>query len=69
MVMAAEHWGPAWSNKHVVVGYDNQAAVAIINKGSTGNSLVIYFLRRLFWISALYNFHITACYVKVARML
>ena len=64
VVMAAECWGAAWSNKHVIVSCDNQAAVVIINKGSTGNLLVMLFLRRLFWISAVYNFHITACYVE-----
>ena len=64
VVMAAERWGPAWSNKHVIVGCDNQAAVAIINKGSTSNSFVMHFLLKLFWISALYNFHNTARYVE-----
>ena len=62
VVMAAECWGPAWSNKHVIVSCDNQAAVAVINKGSTGNSLVMHFLRRLFWILALYGRHLFDLY-------
>ena len=63
VVTAAERWGSAWSNKHVIVGCDNQAAVAIINKGSTGNSLAMPFLPRLFWISALYVYSLTCIHV------
>ena len=37
IVMAAENWSNQWSNRHVIIHSDNQAAVSIINKGSTKN--------------------------------
>ena len=48
MAMAAERWMPLWCNKHVILHCDKQAAVAIINKGSTRNPLIMNFLYRLF---------------------
>ena len=39
---------------------------ASINKGSTRNSFVMNWLRRLFWLSAIYNFRITARYIEGA---
>ena len=50
--------------KHVIIHSDSQAAVGIINKGSTKNPLIMGFLRRLFWLSAIYNCRITARYIK-----
>lgn len=59
---AATCWAPYWSNKKVYVHSDNQAAVAIINKGSSKNSMVMDSLRRVFWLSAIYNFRLQAVY-------
>ena len=42
---------------------DNQAAAAMINKGTTSNTVVMKALRRLFWLSALFNFRIVARYI------
>ena len=61
--LAAEWWAPQWANQHIVVASDNQATVAIINKGSTPNRLTMGLLRRLFWLSATYNFRLTATYI------
>ena len=57
---AGVHCGPfnAW-----YIHSDNQAAVQIINKGITASPVVMNALRTLFWLSALYNFHITAVYL------
>ena len=41
---------------------DNQAAVAIINKGTSKNSLVMESLRRIYWASAVFNFRLNAVY-------
>ena len=60
---AAERWAPQWANQHIVVSSDNQATVAIINKGSSPNRLTMGLLRRLFWLSATYNFRLTATYI------
>ena len=67
VVMAAENWSNQWSNRCSIIHSDNQAAVSIINKGSTKNPIVMHYLRRLFWFSADFNFHITAKYVEGAK--
>ena len=63
IVLAAQRWGPLWSHQRVVIHSDNQAAVQIINKGITASPVVMNALRTLFWLSALYNFQITAVYL------
>ena len=55
--------GPFWANQIVAVKCDNQAAVAMINKGNTASPVVMAWLRDLFWMSAIHNFRITARYV------
>ena len=64
VVMAAENWRDKWTNRHIIIHSDNQAAVSIINKGSTENPIIMYYLRRLFWLSAIFNFRITAKYIE-----
>ena len=61
--LAARRWGPQWANHHVIVHCDNQAAVAMINKGTTANPIIMSWLRDLFWLSAIHNFRLTAVYV------
>ncbi|KAL9952390.1 hypothetical protein ACROYT_G039640 [Oculina patagonica] len=63
-VFAAFRWGPLWENHHVIIHCDNVAAVHIINKGTTNHPLVMSFLRKLFWLSAIHNFRFTASYIK-----
>lgn len=65
IILAAKRWHKAWANKHIIIHSDNQTAVSIINKGSTGNRIIMAELRELFWLSALYNFRIynTARYI------
>ena len=58
-----EHWAPNWSNKHVIIHCDSQSAVGIINKGSIPVASIMQYLRRLFWLSAIFNFRITAPYI------
>ena len=53
-----------WANHCVIIKCDNQAAIAMINKGSTPNPKVMVWPRDLFWLSAMYNFRITAVYIK-----
>lgn len=64
IILAAKRWGHEWPNKHIIIHSDNQAAVAIINKGTTANETLMHELRRLFWSSAQHNFHITAVYIE-----
>ncbi|MCK5872999.1 MAG: hypothetical protein KAG26_09245, partial [Methylococcales bacterium] len=59
---AVTRWAPLWAGKKVFVHSDNQAAVAIINRGSCKNPLVMQSLRRVFWASAVFNFRLRAVY-------
>ena len=67
IVLAARQWCKLWSNRRVAIYSDNQAAVQMINKGTTANAIIMQELRALFWLSAFYNFHITAVYLQGAR--
>lgn len=67
IVLAAKRWCRLWSNKRVVIHSDNQAAVQMINKGTTASNVIMQELRALFWLSAFYNFHITAVYLPGAK--
>ena len=57
------HWAPRWTNKKIHVFCDNQCAVSVINKGRSKYPFVMQSLRRIFWWSAMFNFHISASYV------
>lgn len=59
---AAQLWCQQWSNHKVYIHTDNQAAAAIINKGSCRDPFVMNSLRRVFWLSAIYNFRVKAVY-------
>lgn len=67
IILAAKRWAPLWANKRIVIHSDNQAAVQIINKGTTANGNIMRELRQLFWLSALHNFHIKAVYLEGKR--
>ena len=45
---AAKRWAPLWATQHIVIKCDNQAAVAMINKGSTASPVAMAWLRDLF---------------------
>ena len=59
---AAWLWGPLWANKQVFVHSDNIAAVHLINKGTSKDPFVMDSLRRIFWLSAIWNFKLRAFY-------
>jgi len=67
IVLAAKRWCRLWSNQRVIIYSDNQAAVQMINKGTTASAIIMQELRGLFWLSAFYNFHITAVYLQGAK--
>jgi len=67
IVLAAQRWAPRWVHQRVLIHSDNQAAVQIINKGTTGNAQIMQALRALFWLSAIYNFHLSAIYIEGSR--
>ena len=59
---AACLWAPFWANRQVIVYCDNVAAVYLINKGTAKDSFVMDSLRRVFWLSAFWNFKLRAIY-------
>ncbi|VDI50863.1 Hypothetical predicted protein [Mytilus galloprovincialis] len=63
VVLAAQRWGKDWENKRVVIFSDNMTTVACLNKCTSRSKILMSYLRDLFWLSATYNFHITAVHV------
>ena len=63
---AVTRWAPLWTNKKVFIHSDNQAACSIINRGSCRNPVVMDSLRRVFWLSAVFNFRLKAVYYRGA---
>lgn len=61
--LAVSSWAPLFANKKIIINCDNQAAVAIFNKGSSKEPLLMASLRRIFWYSAVYNFRLHAVYL------
>ncbi len=68
---ATRRWAPLWHNKKIIVHTDNQAAVAIINRGHALDPLVSVSLRLrcIFWALALFNFRLDAVYLPGHRNL
>ena len=67
-VFAAKTRGSLWHNKSVLVYCDNNAPVAMINKGSTRNPVLMKYLRHLFWLLATYNLRIWAFHIKLINL-
>ena len=67
ITLAAYCWAPLWRNKKIIVYSDNTVSVASINKCTSRNVAIMKCLRSLFWLSALYNFHLTAKFLPVIR--
>ena len=63
VVLAAKQWRSKWCNQHVIIYSDSTTAVGIINKGTCRNPIIMHYLRELFWLSAIYNFGITASHI------
>lgn len=58
--LAVIRWAPCWRNKRIYIQSDNVTAVAAINRGTSKNPFIMACLRQLFWLSAKYNFHVSA---------
>jgi hypothetical protein len=64
--LAALRWGPQWSNSYVTVYTDNVTAKSIVNKGTSKNPKIMPLIRKLFWLSALYNFYLKVEFIPGA---
>ena len=60
VALAAHRWAPCWHNKHVLIYSDNTVTVSALNKGTSGNDAIMRCIHSLFWLSATFNFHLTA---------
>ena len=63
IVVAARHWCHLCTNKHVLVMSDNSTTVAGVNRGSSRSPVIMKYLRYMFWLSAVYNFRLTAMHI------
>ena len=63
VVLAAQRWAKLWVNRRIVLQSDNMTVVSSLNRGTCKNKLVMQCLRYLFWLSASYNFHLTARHI------
>ena len=63
-VAAACHvWGKFWRRKRISLQCDNEAVVAIINKGRSACPQIMPFMRQITWLSVKYNFILSARHV------
>ena len=63
IIIAARRFANIWTNKHIVVYTDNTCSMYSLNKGTSHNTTCMKLLRELFWLSAVYNFHLTARHI------
>ena len=61
---SAVRWGRWWSGTHVCVRSDNSATIAAVNKGSSKSRDLMVVVERLFWLSILYNFKLSAVFLS-----
>lgn len=66
VIMAATRWAPLWRGKRIYILSDNQATVGMLNRGTVKHPKVMEAMRWLFWLSAIYGFHLTARYIPGA---
>ena len=60
--LAICRWASSWTNKGIYIQSDNMTSVATINRGTSPDPFMSC-LCVLFWLSAQFNFHVTAKYI------
>lgn len=66
VLAALERWKEELRDQWITVRTDNTTTLSAINKGTSGNPLVMQWLRKIFWLSATYNFRVTSRYIPTA---
>ncbi|KAK3746307.1 hypothetical protein QZH41_015390, partial [Actinostola sp. cb2023] len=66
VLAALERWKEELRDQWITVRTDNTTTLSAINKGTSGNTLVMQWLRKIFWLSATYNFRVTSRYISTA---
>lgn len=64
VVFAALRWAPLWRNHRVYITSDNFCTVSALRKGTSKSKTIMQALRLLFWLSAIFNFHIKPVHVS-----
>lgn len=62
--LAVQKFSHTWRNKLVRCSTDNTQVMWAINRGRSVNKNNMVVLRRIFWKSVLYNFHMVASHIK-----
>ena len=60
--VAASFWAPYWKDKTVYVHTDNMCALHSIRKGTSKHPLAMDSLRKVWWLSAIFNFRLRPVY-------
>lgn len=63
LIEAMWRWGRHWANCKILCLTDNTQVVAGINSGKSSNAAAMGLLRRLFWLTVIYNCQIVAYHV------
>ena len=67
IVIAGAVWGRQWRGTTVLAHCDNMAVVHIVNQGSSRNRDAMHLARCLAFITAKFEFHLTAAHIKGAN--
>ena len=62
VALACYRWCHLWTGKKILILSDNQTAVSTINRGTSRDRRVMDTLRGVFWLSAIFGFHLCARY-------
>ena len=66
VLVAIKRWKHALRGKWIIVHTDNMTTLSVINKGTSRNPQAMRWLRELFWLSAMFNFRITARFISTS---
>ena len=66
IVLTAATWGASWYRQCVTFYSDNLAVVAVIQRRSTRDPILLHLLRFLYFYAAYYQFNYAACHVPGA---
>ena len=74
IIISCAVWGPLLKQRSTEFHCDNQCLVAVINKGSSKDAVVMHLLRCLWFFTTVFDIHITATHIagklnKAADML
>ena len=64
IVEAAFRWGKSWKGYKVRVLTDNTQVLSMINTGRSSNVTCMHWLREIFWLSFIYDFHLVASHIS-----